>query len=343
MARKTSYLSDNEIKAAKPKLKEYLLIDVNGLRLRISPNGQKRWLVNYKDPVTEKRTNLSLGSYPVIALAKARKLTMEVQELMELGISPKEHRDEKRRQKQSVSEHTFLNVTSQWFKLKKDSVTDDYALDIWRSFEKYLFPKFQDTPIKDLTAPDVIMALRPIEARGNLETVKRLAQRINEVMVYAVNCGLVFSNPLAGIKEAFKKPKKQHMAALTPEELPELMLTLASASIKKVTRSLIEWQLHTMSRPAEAAGARWEEIDLEQRIWTIPPERMKKKREHRVPLTDETISIIEYLKPITGHREYLFPSDRAPKKHCNSQTANMALKRMGFANRLVSHGLTNLI
>ncbi len=130
MARKTSYLSDNEIKAAKPKLKEYLLIDVNGLRLRISPNGQKRWLVNYKDPVTEKRTNLSLGSYPVIALAKARKLTMEVQELIELGISPKEHRDEKRRQKQSVSEHTFLNVTSQWFELKKDSVTDDYALDI---------------------------------------------------------------------------------------------------------------------------------------------------------------------------------------------------------------------
>lgn len=78
------------------------------------------------------------------------------------------------------------------------------------------------------------MALRPIEARGNLETVKRLAQRINEVMVYAVNCGLVFSNPLAGIKEAFKKPKKQPMAALTPEELPELMLTLASASIKKL-------------------------------------------------------------------------------------------------------------
>ncbi len=186
------------------------------------------------------------------------------------------------------------------------------------------------------------MALRPIEARGNLETVKRLAQRINEVMVYAVNCGLVFSNPLAGIKEAFKKPKKQPMAALTPEELPELMLTLASASIKKVTRSLIEWQLHTMSRPAEAAGAKWEEIDLEQRIWTIPPERMKKKREHRVPLTDETISIIEYLKPITGHREYLFPSDRDPKKHCNSQTANMALKRMGFANRLVSHGLRSL-
>ncbi len=91
--------------------------------------------MNYKDPITEKRTNLSLGSYPVIALAKARKLTMEVQELIELSISPKEHRDEKRRQKQSISGHTFLNVTSQWFELKKDSITDDYAVDIWRSFK----------------------------------------------------------------------------------------------------------------------------------------------------------------------------------------------------------------
>ncbi|AIW13336.1 integrase domain-containing protein [Vibrio tubiashii] len=342
MAKTTSYLSDKQLKSAKPKSKEYVLTDVNSLRLRITPNGVKRWLVNYKDPVSDKRTNLSLGTYPIITLATARKLTMEVQELIALGISPKEHREAKKREQQSISEHTLFNVASQWFELKKDAVTVDYATDIWRSFEMYFFPKFGDTPISELTAPNVIMALRPIEARGNLETVKRLVQRINEVMTYAVNCGLVFSNPLAGIKEAFKKPKKQHMATLTPEELPELMNALATASIKKVTRSLIEWQLHTMTRPAEAAGARWEEINLEERIWTIPPARMKKGREHRIPLTDEAVAILEYLQPISGHREFIFPSDRDPKKHCNSQTANMALKRMGFANRLVSHGLRSI-
>ncbi|MDC5703462.1 integrase domain-containing protein [Vibrio europaeus] len=342
MAKTTSYLSDKQLKSAKPKTKEYVLTDVNGLRLRITSNGVKRWLVNYKDPVSDKRTNLSLGTYPIIALATARKLTMEVQELIALGISPKEHREAKKREQQSISEHTLFNVASQWFELKKDAVTADYSTDIWRSFEMYFFPKFGDTPISELTAPNVIMALRPIEARGNLETVKRLVQRINEVMTYAVNCGLVFSNPLAGIKEAFKKPKKQHMAALTPEELPELMNALAGASIKKVTRSLIEWQLHTMTRPAEAAGARWEEIDLEERVWNIPPARMKKGREHRIPLTDEAVAILDYLQPISGHREFVFPSDRDPKKHCNSQTANMALKRMGFANRLVSHGLRSI-
>ena len=132
------------------------------------------------------------------------------------------------------------------------------------------------------------------------------------------------------------------MAALTPAELPELMQAIATASIKRTTRCLIEWQLHTMTRPSEAAGARWEEIDLETKVWTIPPERMKKRREHRIPLTEQMLALLEVMKPISGHREYVFPSDREPKKPCNSQTANMALKRMGFAGRLVSHGLRSL-
>ncbi len=97
-----------------------------------------------------------------------------------------------------------------------------------------------------------------------------------------------------------------------------------------------------MTRPSEASGTRWEEINLDDRIWTIPAERMKKRREQRIPLTEQMIELLEVIKPISGHREYVFPSDRDPKKPCNSQTANMALKRMGFAGRLVSHGLRSL-
>lgn len=161
-------------------------------------------------------------------------------------------------------------------------------------------------------------------------------------MNYSVNCGLVFSNPLSGIKAAFKKPKKENMASLKPEELPELMSAIANASIKRTTRCLLEWQLHTMTRPAEASGARWDEIDLDTKIWSIPPERMKKRREHRIPLTEQALALLETMQPISGHREFVFPSDRDPLKPCNSQTANMALKRMGFAGRLVSHGLRSL-
>lgn len=132
------------------------------------------------------------------------------------------------------------------------------------------------------------------------------------------------------------------MAALKPAELPELMRAIANASIKRTTRCLLEWQLHTMTRPSEASGAKWNEIDIDEKVWIIPAERMKKHREHRIPLTEQAIELLDVMKPISGHRVFVFPSDRNPKKPCNSQTANMALKRMGFAGRLVSHGLRSL-
>ena len=120
------------------------------------------------------------------------------------------------------------------------------------------------------------------------------------------------------------------------------MMEIANASIKRTTRCLIEWQLHTMTRPAEAATTRWADIDFDKRIWTIPPERMKKRRPHTIPLTDQALSLLETLKQLSGNREYVFPSDRNPRTHANSQTANMALKRMGFQDRLVSHGLRSM-
>lgn len=342
MAKVTTRLSDKEIKSAKPKEKEYILSDGDGLRLRVKPNGSKLWLLNYTHPIKRKRTNLSLGKYPDLSLANARKASQEARELLAQGRDPQEDRKRQQQEHKAIHQHTFINVAKEWFEIKKDDVTPEYAVDIWRSLELHIFPYISDIPVKEINAPQIIELLKPIEAKGSLETVKRLAQRLNEVMNFATNCGLVQANPLTGIKAAFKKPKKENMAALKPTELPELMGTIANASIKRTTRCLIEWQLHTMTRPSEASGAKWEEIDWGGQVWTIPAERMKKRREHRIPLTEQMLELLEVIKPISGHREFIFPSDRDPKKPCNSQTANMALKRMGFAGRLVSHGLRSL-
>lgn len=188
----------------------------------------------------------------------------------------------------------------------------------------------------------VIGLLRPIEAKGSLETVKRLSQRLNEIMTYDVNSGLIFANPLSGIRAVFKKPKKENMAELPPEELPELMLEIANASNKPTTRCLIEWQLHTMTRPVEAATTRGADIDLERRAWTIPAKRTKKRHPHSTPLSDQAMALLEILKSHSGHREYVFPADRTPRTHANNQTASVALKRMGFQDRLVSHGMRSM-
>lgn len=342
MCAQATRLSELKIKSAKPSEKDYVLFDGGGLQMRVRSNGSKLWNFNYRHPVTKKRINMGLGTFPEVSLAQARKGSIAAREVLAQGLDPKEQRDVELQAKQSETEHTFQNVATSWYELKKDAVTPAYAEDIWRSLTLHVFPDLGTTPISAISAPQVINLLRPLETKGSLETVKRLSQRLNEIMTYGVNSGLIHANPLSGIRSVFKKPKKKNMAALAPDELKELMVAIANASIKRTTRCLIEWQLNTMTRPAEAATTRWEDIDLEKKIWTIPAERMKKRRIHIVPLTDQALALLEAIKPYSGHREYVFPADRDPRTHCNSQTANMALKRMGFEGRLVSHGMRSM-
>jgi integrase len=342
MARQTTPLTATQIKEAKPKAKEYYLVDGQGLKLRIKPNGSKSWLFNYLKPISKKRTNVSLGMYPDLSLANARKEAIKARELLVQDIDPKEHRDTQRATQAEALEHTLKNVATNWFEIKKHDISHDHSIDIWRSLELHAFPSLGDIPISKITAPKVIDAIRPIEAQGKLDTVKRVNQRLNEIMDFGVNTGLIHANPISGIKAAFKSAAKKNNPALNPDELPQLMAAISHSSTKLVTKFLIEWQLHTMVRPNEAAGTRWEEIDLENKVWTIPPTRMKKKREHRVPLTQQTLAILEAIKPISGHREYVFPADRDPKSCANSQTANAALKRMGFKDKTTAHGLRSL-
>ncbi|WP_017446203.1 integrase domain-containing protein [Gayadomonas joobiniege] len=342
MARKTTSLSATEVKNAKLKEKDYVLSDGNGLQLRIRSNGSRLWNLNYIHPHTKKRVNIGLGTYPAVSLADARTQTIEYRSLLAKGVDPKSYRNSSIANNKQLTENKLIMIARRWFDLKKDEVTKDYAEDIWRSLENHIFPTLADTPINQITAPEVISILKPLEAKGSLETVKRVTQRLNEIMVYAVNSGLIPANPLTNIRATFKKPKKESMKSVPPTELPKLMLAIHTASIRKTTRYLIEWQLHTMTRPIEAATTRWEEIDLKNKIWRIPASKMKKRRDHSIPLTDQCLALIEAMRPISGHREYVFPADRNPRSHTNSQTANMALKRMGYENKLVSHGLRSI-
>ena len=342
MARITKPLSTTEVEQAKPKDKLYKLFDGSGLVLKVKPSGKKSWVFIYNKPFIKKRSEISLGNYPAISLTDARELKQNAIDLLAKDIDPKDQRLANDIEEKRKLINTLQQVAANWYEVKKAEISEDHSKDIWRSLEIHVLPKLGSFPISNITAPLVIEELKPIAAKGTLETVKRISQRLNEIMTYAVNTGLIQANPLTGIKAAFKKPEKNNMPTLTPDQLPELMTAISYASIKIVTRCLIEWQLHTMVRPSEAAGAKWSEIDLDNKLWIIPAERMKKKREHTIPLTKQVIEILERLRPISGHREYLFPADRDPRKHTNEQTANAALKRMGFHKKLVAHGMRAL-
>ncbi|HCD7964891.1 TPA: tyrosine-type recombinase/integrase [Klebsiella pneumoniae] len=342
MARITRPLTNNEILKAKPREKDFTLHDGDGLFLLVKTSGKKLWRFRYQRPVSGSRTNLSLGSYPALTLAAARQIRDQHLTTLAQGLDPQQQQEQASEQRQIELDSIFSTVAANWFQLKRKSVTEDYAKDIWRSLDKDVFPAIGSIPVQEIKARTIVEALEPIKARGALETVRRLVQRVNEIMIYAVNTGLIDANPASGVGMAFEKPKKQNMPTLRPEELPRLMRSLMMSNLSVATRCLIEWQLLTLVRPSEASGARWAEIDLNEKIWIIPAERMKAKREHIVPLSQQALDILGVMKPISAHREHIFPSRNDPKQPMNSQTANAALKRIGYGGKLVAHGLRSI-
>ncbi|CAI0859497.1 integrase domain-containing protein [Serratia ficaria] len=342
MARTTRPLTNTEVQKTRALGKDLTLHDGDGLFLLVKANGKKQWRFRYQRPATKQRTMMGLGPYPALSLADARAIRADYLSMLAKGVDPQTRAEQAAEQQQIALDSIFSTVAANWFALKRTSVTEDYAKDIWRSLEKDIFPSIGGIPVQEIKARTLIEALEPIKARGALETVRRLIQRINEIMIYAVNTGLIDANPASGIGNAFERPKKQHMPTIRPEELPKLMRTISMSNLSIPTRCLLEWQLLTLIRPAEASATAWAEIDIEKREWCIPAERMKAKRDHIVPLSDQALEILEIMRPISGRREHVFPSRNDPRKPMNSQTANAALKRIGYGGKLVAHGLRSI-
>lgn len=347
MAKIAKKLTDTEIKSTKPSDKEINLFDGDGLILRIAPlakGGKKNWYFRYAVPVSKKRTKMSLGTYPHLTLARARALRDEYLSLLANRIDPQVHNNNKANALKNATEHTLQTVARKWLdeKVKTSGISQDHAEDIWRSLERNIFPGLGNVPINEIRPKLLKQHLDPIEQRRVLETLRRIISRLNEIFRYAATEELIEFNPADNLGQRFSKPKKQNMPALPPSELPRFLVALNNASIRLETRLLIEWQLLTWVRPGEAVRTRWSDIDIETGMWNIPSDFMKMKKPHKVPLSKEALRILDSMKAISGHREWVFPSIKAPLNHMHEQTANAAIIRMGFGGELVAHGMRSI-
>ncbi|MGG5838023.1 phage integrase central domain-containing protein [Huaxiibacter chinensis] len=289
MAVLTRPLSAPEVQKAKPVGKYYELFDGQGLALFIRSSGKKIWRFRYNHHGSIARTTITLGYYSAMSLASARTLHTEHLSLLLKGVDPKKLEQEEVERDHRAVDALFINVVTKWFLVKKIKISADYANVIWTYLERDVFPIIGQTPITELKVYTLVNALEPVRGRGALETLHRLTQCINEVMVFAINTGLLAAIPATIIGDAFVKPKKQHM----PTIRPELLQRVYSTTLSPLTRMLLHWQLLTLVRPAEATGAMGYEVDMEKRLWTIPPERMKMRREHQVPLSPQVMKVLE--------------------------------------------------
>jgi len=346
-------LTDNQCRHAKPKDKQYTLSHGAGMGLRVMPNGKKEWLFRYTKPFTTSRTAIQLGIYPATSIKQAQKKRDTYLTLLADNKDPQEWRLSTEAEAEKSKLNTLKVVAQLWIedKKRKAKANPQTIKDIWNSLENHIFPKLGNHPINELRPKLVADTIKPLETKGSLELVKRLCQRINEIMAYALNEELITDNPLAHIKSKFKAPSTTHNPSLKPKDLPILMAAIRSDKMAIPTRLLIEWQLHTMVRPNEAAGTRWAEIDQDTMVWTIPKGRMKKvgtskqweeRKDHTIPLTFQTLTILNQMKPFSSHLEYVFPNQRDREAKAGPDSANNALKRAGLKGKQTAHGMRTM-
>lgn len=343
MPAKTKPLTNTEIRSAKATSKDLSLYDGDGLILYVKLSGSKVWRFRYYKPITGKRQTMTIGAYPEISLAEARQHREDARALLAKGIDPQEYKREIMTEAHAVKANTLAKVAADWLAIKlSQDLSENTIKQINRMLNVYLLPSMGAVPVTLITPRRVIEAMEALKATGRLETIHRAIQRLREIMDYAANAGYITANPISRISTAFSQPVRTNNPTIRPEGLPKLLQLVAVSRLELQTRLLIEWQLLTMTRPGEAVGTEWNDIDVEAKLWVIPAERMKMKREHVIPLCQQALDVVQAMKAISGNRAHVFPSFKNPQKPMSSQTVNMALKRMGYKGELVSHGLRSI-
>lgn len=329
-------LTDLEIRRSKPKDKPYTLNDGNGLSLLIEKNGSKGWRFRYR--FNGKPKLLSLGTYPTTSLNDARQKRDEAKKLVVAGINPSDIRKQEKIERQAVYGTTFEGITREWYEKRVDRWSESYAEEMLSTFEKDVFPIIGHRPISEIKPMELLHVLSKLDERGATEKLRKVRQRCGEVWRYAIITGRAEYNPAPDLASAFSPHKKEHYAFLNVDELPAFFNALNAYTGSQIVKLAARLLIITGLRPGELRQAEWSEINFENKVWEVPKERMKKRRPHCVPLSDQAINILEQLKSMTGRYSFIFPGRIQHSKPLSEMAMNVLFRRIGYGGRVTGHG-----
>jgi integrase len=354
----TDALSDTAIRKAKPGPKPRKLSDGGGLYLELQTTGAKWWRLKYRFDGKEKR--LSLGVYPTVTLADARRRRDEARTMLANGTDPGEARKASKNAKALDSQAraladaglppvgSFEQVAREWLTLVHEpKVSAGYAKRTRIQLESDVFPWIGRKPISSITAALVLDLLRKIEARGSLDTAHRVKQTCGLVFRYAVSAGHGERDPVPDLRGAMTVPVKVHFAAISdPAKLGELLRAIHDYGGHPATRAALTIGVLTFQRPANVIAMRWADLDLAAATWSIPSADMKRTKQakatgapHLVPLATQAVELLQSLQPLTGAGQFCFPNQRTRSRPISNVTMNAAMRRMGFGpDEMTAHG-----
>jgi integrase len=332
-------LTDTKIKNAKPQAKPYKLADERGLFLLVHSNGSRYW--RWKFHFGGKEKQLALGVYPDVSLKAARDKRDEARAVLASGADPSCKRREEKRAAKLMQANTFETVASEFLDKQRMRWTGKHIKGMTNRLQANVFPYIGERPIGEIEAPELLAVLREIEDRGAYDLAHRMRQICGAVFRYGIATGRCKRDPAADLRGALTSHKKKNIAAIRPEELPELLTAIDRYDGHVQTRLALQLMALTFLRTTELIGGEWSEISLERAVWTVPAPRMKMKTEHLVPLSTQALAILEELRVLNGRFKFIF-AGRNPRKHVSTNTLLFALYRMGYHSRMTGHGFRSV-
>ncbi len=335
-------LTDSKLKNAKPDVRPYKLVDGQGLHALVQTSGSILWQQRYR--FEGKERTASHGSYPLVSLLEARKKRDELKKLLLEGLDPAKVKRQRSANGRFSLGETFKEIADTWHKQWSEVRSPRHAAYVRRRLEGDVFPVIGDLPITGLRPLDVVKVIKAIEARGAVDIAKRAYQTIGAICRYAVAHGLMDRDPTRDVKpsDILISRRPTNYARVDVRELPDLLRAVEAYQGTPTTRLALRLMALTFVRTGELIAAKWVEFDFDEAMWRIPPERMKMRTEHLVPLSRQATDALRTLQVISGNSELLFPGDRNRKKPISNNTLLKALERMGFKGRMTGHGFRGL-
>lgn len=331
-------LTDTAARNAKPQEKQFKLFDGRGLFLLVMPTGGKWWRFKYRFGGKEKQ--LSLGTYPDVSLKQARERRDDARKLIADGIDPSEMRKARKRSAVERDANSFEAVAREWYAKHAPTWAPSHASKVIRRLERDVFPWVGGRPIAEITAPELLAVLRRVEARGALDTARRLQGISGQIFRYAIATGRAERDSSADLRGALPPVKGNHFAATTdPKRLGEILRAMDAYQGTLTVKCALRLAPLVFVRPGELRQAQWQDIDLDAAEWRFKV--TKTDTDHIVPLARQAVEILREIEPLTGRGRYVFPSARNPRgDRCMSENAVLAaLRRMGIPkDELSGHG-----
>lgn len=336
MAANAKTMTPKAIKALKPG-KHFV---GGGLYLLVQPNGRRYWRMKYRHGGRERL--LSFGVYPEVSLAEARARRDDARTAMRDGADPGATRRAIKVAAQIGAVESFKALADEWLAKQRGSLAaSTYEKAGWMIG---LVPTLHGLPVAAIKPPEVLAALRRIEATGRLETAQRVKQRLGQIFRYAVATGRSESDPTASLRGALATPATRGRAAITdPAAIGGLLRAIDGYIGQPMTAAALKLAPLLFVRPGNLRAMEWAELDLDGGIWRIPAGKMKMREAHTVPLASQAVAILRDLEPFTSRSRYVFPSLRSAASPMSENTINAALRRLGYdKDTMTGHGFRAL-